>query len=77
MSSGYIAFPGPKMSKDEVVGALDAIAWLTSKRLIVVGAADDWHKFMEATPHAHLPSMMGPYCVACRCSLPGPNGEWE
>lgn len=31
----------------------------------------------RSQPHYHYSSILGPFCAACGCNLPGPNGEWE
>lgn len=44
---------------------------------IVKGYIAGMHFRYKTHPHYHYSSILGPYCVACRCNLPGPNGEWE
>lgn len=44
---------------------------------IAKGIIESNHSRYRKNPHYHYSSIIGPYCVACHCNLPGPNGEWE
>ena len=62
-------------TKAEVAMAFDILSW--AKELANEGdkdalqrALDRAHKVFVKWPHEHLASILGPYCIACRCSIP-------
>lgn len=57
-------------TKQEVSVMMEVLGWLIGNRLLVDGAIDDFAVAMRDNyKHEALPSMMGPYCVACRVGL--------
>lgn len=80
----YIQFDKnkPKFTQTQVGDFLDVYAylflWNNPERDKYRELLDEViSKKFRSVPHVHYSSIIGPYCAACHCNLPGPNGEWE